>query len=61
MPAPARQRPGRSACRIGGLGVGLRLAMRQVQFKLDVAQAMAEGQRTRRGAHRVHASFSATF
>lgn len=59
--SPCQAAAGRSACRIGGLGVGLRLAMRQVQFKLDVAQAMAEGQRTRRGAHRVHASFSATF
>ncbi|MBP6900353.1 MAG: ShlB/FhaC/HecB family hemolysin secretion/activation protein [Burkholderiaceae bacterium] len=52
---------GRSACRIGGLGAGLRLAMRQAQFRLDLAQAMAGGQRTQRGAHRLHASFSASF
>ncbi len=52
---------GRTACRLGGLGFGLRAAMRQAQLRLDVAHAMATGAHTQRGDNRVHASFSVTF
>jgi len=51
----------RSACRLGGLGFGLRAALRQAQLKLDLAHAMASGARTRRGDNRVHASVSVNF
>lgn len=53
--------PGRTACRLGALGVGLRGAVRQAQFRLDLGHAMATAVRTRRGDNRLHASLSATF
>jgi hemolysin activation/secretion protein len=53
--------PGRGACRLGGLGFGLRAAIHQAQLKLDLAHAMAGGAHTRRGDSRVHASVSVTF
>ncbi len=47
-------RAGSSECRLGALGLGLRLGWPQLQLRADLAMALNEGASTRKGAGRLH-------
>jgi len=52
---------GRSSCRVGGLGLGLRAGWQAWQLRLDVARAMNDANLTRKGDVRAHFSLSTEF
>ena len=52
---------GRSSCRLGSLGLGLRAAWQAWQVRLDVARAMNDANVTRKGDVRAHFSLSTEF
>lgn len=52
---------GRSSCRIGAVGLGARVNWRDVQLRMDLGHALAEGTRTHRGDNRLHAALNFSF
>lgn len=52
---------GRSSCRLGSLGLGLRAGWQAWQLRLDVARAMNDANVTREGDVRAHFSLSTEF
>ena len=52
---------GRSSCRLGSLGLGLRVARQGLQARLDVARAMSGGSTTAKGDTRAHVSLLYNF
>lgn len=52
---------GRSRCRIGSLGLGLRAGWQAWQARLDLARAMSSANTTRKGDVRAHFSLSTEF
>lgn len=54
-------RAGQTRCPAASFGIGLRAALRDLQFRLDAARALKDGTVTREGHERVHASLLFNF